>query len=80
MSGVNVAGIFNDHFILGFYNLDLETNVFSNNDDYIGSTVNFDHKGLWLGYIFMPERIVHFNINASVGKGDLMNGFPMILF
>ena len=71
MNGVNVAGIFNDHFVLGFYKLDLENSVFSNNDNYIGSKMNFDHKGLWLGYIFMPKRMIHFNTNVQVGKGNL---------
>lgn len=71
MSGMHAAGIFNDHFVLGFYNLDLENNVFSNNDNYIGSTVDFGHKGLWIGYIFMPKRIIHFTANAQIGKGNL---------
>lgn len=71
MSGVNVAGIFNDHFVFGFYKLDLENSVFSNNDNYIGSRMNFDHKGLWLGYIFMPNKMIHFNINVQAGKGNL---------
>jgi len=71
MTGVNVAGIFNDHYVLGFYNLDLENNVFSNNDTYIGSRMNFNHKGIWLGYIFMPKRMVHFNANVQAGKGYL---------
>lgn len=71
MSGVNVAGIFNDHYILGFYNIELENNVFSNNDSYIGSTMNFDHRGIWLGYIFMPKRMIHFNTNVQAGKGYL---------
>jgi len=71
MSGVNVAGIFNDHFILGLYKLDLENSIFSNNDNYIGSSINFDHKGLWLGYVFMPKRMIHFNANVQAGKGNL---------
>lgn len=71
MSGVNVAGIFNDHFILGLYKLDIENSIFSNNDNYVGSKMNFDHKGLWLGYIFMPKRMIHFNANVQAGKGNL---------
>lgn len=71
MSGINAAGIFNDHLIVGFYRVDLENNIFSNNNNYAGSTLNFDHKGLWLGYIFMPKRIIHFNTNVQLGKGNL---------
>lgn len=71
MSGATAAGIFNDHFILGFYKLELENNVFSNNDNYVGSTMDFDHKGIWLGYIFMPKRMIHFNANVQAGKGNL---------
>lgn len=71
MTGVNVASIINDHYILGFYKLDLENDIRSNNTNYIGNEMDFDHKGLWLGYIFMPQRIIHFNVNAQVGKGNL---------
>lgn len=71
MSGVHAAGIFNDHFVLGFYKLDMENNIWSNNDNYIGSTIDFDHKGLWLGYIFMPKKVVHFTTNVQLGKGNL---------
>jgi len=71
MSGVHAAGIFNDHFVLGFYNMDIENNVWSNKDNYIGSTIDFEHKGLWLGYIFMPKSLIHFNTNVQLGKGNL---------
>ena len=71
MNGTHAAGIFNDHFILGFYRIDLENNILINNDSYIGSELYFDHKGLWLGYIFMPKRIIHLNTNAQIGKGSL---------
>lgn len=71
MTGFNAAGIFNNHYILGIYSLNLENNIFSNNNNYIGYEMNFDHRGLWLGYIFMPKRIVHFNVNAQIGKGNL---------
>lgn len=71
MSGMHAAGIFNDHFVLGFYNMEIENNVWSNNDSYIGSTVDFNHKGLWIGYIFMPKSILHFTTNAQIGKGHL---------
>jgi hypothetical protein len=33
--------------------------------------MEFDHRGLWLGYIFMPKRKIHFNTNLQVGKGEL---------
>lgn len=69
MTGVNVAAIFNDQYVLGFYRVDLENNIFSNNDNYIGADINFDHKGIWLGYIFMPKKKLHFNINVQAGKG-----------
>ena len=71
MTGVNVAGIFNDHFILGFYNLNIENDIKSDNTNYFESTIDFNHKGIWLGYIFIPKRIIHFNTNVMLGKGDL---------
>lgn len=71
MNGMQAAGIFNDHFVLGLYRLNLENNVFSNNDTYINSRIDFAHKGIILGYIFMPKRIIHFNTNVQLGKGNL---------
>ena len=71
MNGTHAAGIFNDHFVLGFYRMDLENSISSNNSNYIGSELYFDHRGLWLGYIFMPKRMLHFNTNVQIGKGDI---------
>ena len=71
MSGMNVAGILNDHLIIGFYKLDLDNSSWSNSDNYIGSTMSFNHKGLYLGYILMPKRIVHFTTNVQLGKGNM---------
>jgi len=71
MSGSQVAGIFNDQFILGFYHISIEDNIFEDDDSFINSDIDFDHRGLWLGYIFMPKRIIHFNTNVQLGKGDL---------
>lgn len=63
MNGKQAAGIFNDHFIFGFYKMDIWHNI--------GPEINFNHKGLWLGYIFMPKQKIHFNINAQAGKGEI---------
>lgn len=71
MTGVHAGGIFNDQFILGFYKVDLDNNIYSNNASYIGSSMDFDHKGIWLGYIFMPKSMIHFNANVQAGKGNL---------
>ncbi|MBI9055175.1 MAG: hypothetical protein JEY96_15235 [Bacteroidales bacterium] len=71
MSGVQVGGIFNDQFILGFYQVHIENNIFEDDNSFINSDLDFDHKGLLLGYIFMPKRIIHFNTNVQLGKGDL---------
>ena len=72
LSGIQAAGIFNDHFIFGFYRLNLENNSFTN-DNFINPDyeLEFDHRGLLLGYIFMPKRIIHFNTNIQLGQGDL---------
>ena len=71
MNGFQVGGIFDDHFILGLYNLNLENNIFSNNANYIDYEMDFDHRGIWLGYIFMPQQKIHFNVNLLVGNGNL---------
>lgn len=72
MSGMQAAGIFNDHIIFGFYRLNLENSSFTN-DNFINPDyeLEFDHRGFILGYIFMPKRIIHFNTNLQLGQGDL---------
>lgn len=71
MSGSSAAGIFNDHLILGFYNLELKDYAIFENNNSITTSVDFEHRGLWLGYIFMPKRIIHINTNVQIGKGNL---------
>jgi hypothetical protein len=71
MNGFNAAAIFNDHVVFGFYNVNLENNIFSNNDNYIGYEMDFAHRGLLLGYIFMPKSKIHFNTNLLLGKGEI---------
>ncbi len=71
MNGFNAAAIFNDQVVFGFYNINLENNIFSNNDNYIGYEMDFEHRGLLLGYIFMPKSKIHFNTNLLIGKGEI---------
>ena len=71
MNGFHVAGIFNDHFVFGFYNVNLDNNIRSNNPNFNNSDISFEHKGVWLGYIFFPKRMIHFNTNVQAGKGKL---------
>lgn len=71
MQGFNAAAILNDHLIVGFYNLNLENNIFSNNDAYIGNVIDFEHRGVLLGYIFMPKKAIHLSASLITGKGNL---------
>lgn len=71
MNGFNAAAIFNDQVVFGFYNINLENNIFSNNNNYIEYEMDFEHRGLLLGYIFMPKRKIHFNTNIQIGKGEI---------
>jgi len=71
MQGFNAAAIINDHLIVGFYNLNLENNIFSNNDEYIGDILDFEHRGLLLGYIFMPKKAIHFSASLQTGRGNI---------
>jgi hypothetical protein len=75
MQGFNAAAIINDHLIVGFYNLNLENNIFSNNDEYVGDILDFEHRGLLLGYIFMPKKAIHFSASLQTGRGyiDMYN-------
>ncbi|MDY6799745.1 MAG: hypothetical protein SVU94_00815 [Bacteroidota bacterium] len=71
MQGFNAAAIINDHLIVGFYNLNLENNIFSNNDEYIGDILDFEHRGLLLGYTFMPKKAIHFSASLQTGRGNI---------
>ncbi len=71
MHGFNAAAIINDHLIVGFYNLNLENNIFSNNDEYIGNSLDFEHRGFLLGYIFMPKEAIHFSASLQTGRGNI---------
>lgn len=71
MQGFNAAAILNDHFIVGFYNLNLENNIFSNNDEYISNQIDFEHRGVFLGYIFMPKKAIHFAASLNTGRGNI---------
>ena len=56
MSGFIASGIFNDNILFGFYSQNLETPMYSNNDDYLGAEMDFEHHGISLGYVFMPKK------------------------
>lgn len=71
MSGFIASGIFNDKITLGFYSQTLESPMYSNDDNYLGADMNFEHHGISVGYIFMPKKVVHFTANLMAGKGSL---------
>ncbi|MEA2107667.1 MAG: hypothetical protein U9P82_13305 [Bacteroidota bacterium] len=71
MQGFNAAAILNDKVIFGFYNQNLENNIFSNNDEYIGDILDFEHRGLLLGYIFRPKKAIHFSASLQTGRGNI---------
>ena len=71
MGGFSAGIIFNGQFILGIYELEMQNTIFTDNTNYIGYKMDFDHKGIWLGYIFRSKNVIHFNTNLQVGKGNL---------
>jgi len=71
MSGFIASGIFNDNILFGFYSQNLETPMYSNNDDYLGAEMDFEHHGISLGYIFMPKKMIHFAAILYAGKGSV---------
>ncbi|MEE4198810.1 MAG: hypothetical protein V2I54_14315 [Bacteroidales bacterium] len=71
LNGFNAAAILKDNFIFGFYNLNLENNIFSNNDAYPENSIDFEDRGLLLGYIFMPQKAIHFSASLQAGRGNI---------
>jgi len=71
ISGFTASGIFNDKVLFGFYSQTLETSMISNNDNYLGADMNFQHQGISFGYIIMPKKMLHFTANVLAGRGSL---------
>ncbi len=75
--GFSGAALFNQKFYAGFYVRELE-NEFSRHF-ITGNSYDFyfNHRGLLLGYIFMPKNVLHFNIGLQAGKGELEYEDPL---
>ena len=76
--GFSGAALFNQKFYAGFYVRQLE-NEFSRHF-ITGNSYDFyfNHRGLWLGYIFMPKSVLHFNVGLQAGKGELEYEDPVL--
>ena len=33
--------------------------------------LDFGHGGIWLGYIFKPKKLIHYNISSKFGWGNI---------
>jgi len=76
MLGGEGALLLNQRFYIGFYGRGLTTlpkyelnRTFNNNIVNIERRGMLGHGGLLIGFIFMPEKPIHFGIDARIGGG-----------
>ena len=78
--GAEGAVLINNRFYIGFYGRALTTMPLYTNTYYVDSlskNVNIDrrlvfgHGGLLVGYVFSPEKPIHFGFNTKFGMGGL---------
>ena len=65
-SGGGGAVILNKQLYLGAYGLGFSGVPQANNRE-----LDYKHGGFWLGYIFNPKKLVHFNADLQLGWGNL---------
>ncbi len=79
--GGGAALLINQKIFIGGYGMGLTTrhlNDFSwfdskleRNLDYYDLYTRFGHGGFWLGYIFKPQKAIHFGANVKLGWGSV---------
>ncbi len=73
-AGGGGGAIFNQRFFIGGYGMGLSTNhdtplnIPGNDTTY---RTDFGHGGLWLGYVFNPNKLFHFTASAKIGGGGV---------
>lgn len=68
--GLGGAVLINNRFFIGGYENSIENNVSTT----VGSDtyeINYQSRGLWVGYNFFSEKVVHFSVSAFAGKGEI---------
>lgn len=70
------AAVINQKFFIGGYGQGITTiherkNIAINEEEIDEAMLQFGHGGLWLGYIIQPARVLHMNVNAKIGGGEL---------
>jgi len=73
--GGGAALIFNNSFFIGGYGAGLVTHHYRSGLDSVvlikNPRISFRHGGLWLGYAFKANSLVHAAISAKVGWGNI---------
>ncbi len=67
------GGLLINNFFLGGYGVGLTNTIpFQDTDNEIG----FGHGGFWLGYNFMPNKVIHPVFHVQIGWGELSERRP----
>lgn len=69
-SGGGGALLVNQTFYLGGYGIGLSNDVVYNNPD-VQYNISFGHGGLWVGYIFRSDQLLHLAASSKFGWGNL---------
>lgn len=62
------GGIIINDFIIGGYGIGLANTLLFDNT---AEEISFGHGGFWLGYQFMPNKMIHAVIQTQLGWGNL---------
>lgn len=70
-NGGGGAILLNKKFFIGGYGFRLSNDVNITVTDTDQSILNFNHGGLWLGYIHQPTSLIHFGGSLKIGRGTV---------
>ena len=70
-TGGSGAVLLNQVFFFGGYGMrnHSEVDYLNNLDQSRAANLDFHHGGLWTGYIFKPNKLVHLNVSSKFGWG-----------
>lgn len=65
--------IFNKRLFVGLHGMSVASNIsrtyMDNNNNTLTSCIEFGYGGLWVGYNFNPESLLHFTADVKLGGG-----------
>lgn len=72
-TGGGGAVLLNQVFYIGGYGMSNHSEASYSNftSQNLPANLNFHHGGLWVGYIFKPNKLIHYNVSTKFGWGNI---------